>query len=97
MDAKLVNFSEISKLGSVKNRLSEDIFSLFGLFRLSQTIKRLGVEKHCGIHREKGRMGDYGLTKAEQRRNSARNALTACPRLNGSGRQTGTSWTWQLT
>ena len=48
MDAKLVNFSEITKLGSVKNRLCEDIFSLFGLFRLSLTLKRLGVEKQCG-------------------------------------------------
>ena len=48
MNAKLVSFSEITKLGSVKNRLCEDIFSLFGLFRLSQTIKRLGVEKQCG-------------------------------------------------
>lgn len=48
MDAKLVNFSEITKLGNVKNRICGDIFSLFGLFRLSQTLRRLDMEKQCG-------------------------------------------------
>lgn len=48
MIAKLDNFSEITKLPSVKSRIGDDIFSLFGKFRLSQTLFRLGMEKQCG-------------------------------------------------
>ena len=48
MIAKLDNFSEITKLPSVKSRIGDDIFSLFGKFRLSQTLSRLGMEKQCG-------------------------------------------------
>ncbi|MBR3079788.1 MAG: hypothetical protein IKH01_08235 [Prevotella sp.] len=35
MIAKLGNFSELSKLASVKSRIGDDIFTLFGMFRLS--------------------------------------------------------------
>lgn len=48
MIAKLDNFSEITKLPSVKSRIGDDIFSLFGTFRLSQTLSRLSMEKQCG-------------------------------------------------
>ena len=48
MIAKLDNFSEITKLPSVKSRIGDDIFSLFGKFRLSRTLSRLGMEKQCG-------------------------------------------------
>ena len=48
MIAKLGNFSELSKLVGVKSRIGDDIFSLFGKFRLSQTLRRLDMEKQCG-------------------------------------------------
>ena len=48
MIAKLGNFSELSKLISVKSRIGDDIFSLFGKFRLSQTLRRLDMDKQCG-------------------------------------------------
>ena len=48
MIAKLGDFSEISKLTNVKNHIGRDIFHLFGLFRLSQTLRRLGMVKQCG-------------------------------------------------
>ena len=48
MIAKLGNFSELSKLTSVKSRIGDDIFALFGMFRLSQTLRRLDMEKQCG-------------------------------------------------
>ena len=44
MIAKLDNFSEITKLPSVKSRIGDDIFSLFSKFRLSQTLSRLCME-----------------------------------------------------
>ena len=49
MIAKLGNFSELSKLVSVKSRIGDDIFALFGMFQLSQTLRRLGLEKQCAI------------------------------------------------
>ena len=48
MIAKLGDFSEISKLTNVKNHIGRDIFHLFGLFRLSQTLRRLCMVKQCG-------------------------------------------------
>lgn len=48
MIAKLGNFSELSKLASVKSRIGDDIFILFGMFHLSQTFRRLDMEKQCG-------------------------------------------------
>ena len=39
MDAKLDNFSEISKLLSVKSKMSSDILSLFSKFGLGHLLR----------------------------------------------------------
>lgn len=49
MKAKLENFSEISKLLSVKSKMSGDIFLLFSKFGLGHLLCRLSLEKHDGI------------------------------------------------
>ena len=49
MDAKLDNFSEISKLLSVKSKMSSDNLSLFSKFGLGRLLCRLSLEKHNGI------------------------------------------------
>ena len=49
MNAKLGNFSEISKLMSVKSKMSGDILSLFSQFGLGHLLCRLSLEKHDGI------------------------------------------------
>ena len=49
MDAKLDNLSEISKLLSVKSKMSSDILSLFSKFGLGRLLCRLSLEKHNGI------------------------------------------------
>ena len=49
MNAKLGNFSEISKLLSVKSKMSGDILSLFSKFGLGHLLCRLSLEKHDGI------------------------------------------------
>lgn len=49
MDAKLDNFSEISKLLSVKSKMSSDNLSLFSKFGLGRLLCRLSLEKHDGI------------------------------------------------
>ena len=49
MDAKLDNLSEISKLLSVKNRMSSDILSLFSTVGLGRLLCRLTLEKHDSI------------------------------------------------
>lgn len=49
MDAKLDNLSEISKLLSVKNRMSNDILSLFSTSGLGRLLCGLTLEKHDGI------------------------------------------------
>nr|WP_249117974.1 hypothetical protein [Prevotella scopos] len=49
MDTKLDNFSEISKLLSVKSKMSSDILSLFSKFGLGRMLCRLSLEKHDGI------------------------------------------------
>ena len=49
MDAKLDNFSEISKLLSVKSKMSSDNLSLFSKFGLGRQLYRLSLEKHEGI------------------------------------------------
>ena len=48
MNAKLGDFSEICKLGSVKFSVAEGIFSLFGQFKLSSTLRSLKMTKQCG-------------------------------------------------
>lgn len=49
MDTKLSNFSEISKLLSVKSKMSTDILKLFSKFGLGHLLCRLSLEKHDGI------------------------------------------------
>lgn len=49
MNAKIDNFSEISKLLSVKSKMSSDILSLFTKFGLGHILNRLSLEKHDGI------------------------------------------------
>ena len=49
MDIKLSNFSEISKLLSVKSKMSTDILNLFSKFGLGHLLCRLSLEKHDGI------------------------------------------------
>ena len=49
MNAKLGNFSEISKLLSVKSKMSTDILHLFSKFGLGHLPCRLSLEKHDGI------------------------------------------------
>ena len=49
MNARLGNFSEISKLLSVKSKMSGDILSLSSKFGLGYLLCRLSLEKHDGI------------------------------------------------
>ncbi len=49
MDAKLDNLSEISKLLSIKSKMSSDILSLFSKSGLGRLLCRLSLEKHDGI------------------------------------------------
>ena len=49
MFAKLVDFSELSKLLSVKSKVSADLLSLFGRFGLGRHLCRLSLEKHDGV------------------------------------------------
>ena len=41
MDTKLDNLSEMSQLLSVKTRMSDDLFHLFGKFGISHLLSRL--------------------------------------------------------
>jgi len=49
MDAKLNDFSEIAKILSSKNRVARDLFTLFRLFGIGHLLRRLSMEKHCGV------------------------------------------------
>ena len=49
MIANLDKIREMSKLLSNKNRVNDDLLSLFGRFGLQQTLRRLGMEKQQGI------------------------------------------------
>ena len=49
MDAKISDFSEISKLLSVKSKMSTDILHFFSKFGLGHLLCRLSLEKHDGI------------------------------------------------
>lgn len=49
MDAKLDNFSEISKALSVKNKLGEELIAIFGKFGLGRLLCRMSLEKKDGI------------------------------------------------
>lgn len=46
MAANLANIHEMYKLLNEKERVNHDIMSVFGRFGLSQTLRRLGLEKH---------------------------------------------------
>ena len=49
MTAKLDNIHEMYKLLNEKERVNHDILDTFGRFGLSQTLRRLGLEKQQGI------------------------------------------------
>ena len=49
MDAKIKKISELSKLLSVKTRMSDDLFHLFGKFGIGHLLTRLSLEKHDGV------------------------------------------------
>ena len=45
MEAKIEKISELSKLLSVKTRMSDDLFHLFGKFGIGHPLFRLSLEK----------------------------------------------------
>ena len=45
MEAKIEKISELSKLLSVKNRMSDDLFHLFGKFGIGRLLSQLSLEK----------------------------------------------------
>lgn len=45
MEAKIEKISELSKLLSVKTRMSDDLFHLFGKFGIGHLLSRLSLEK----------------------------------------------------
>ena len=49
MEAKIEKISELSKLLSVKNRMSDDLFHLFGKFGIGHLLSRLSLEKQVGV------------------------------------------------
>ena len=48
MEAKIEKISELSKLLSVKTRMSDDLFHLFGKFGIGHLLSRLPLEKQDG-------------------------------------------------
>ena len=49
METKIEKISELSKLLGVKNRMSDDLFYLFGRFGIGHLLSRLSLEKQDGI------------------------------------------------
>ena len=49
MEAKIEKISELSKLLSVKTRMSDDLFHLFGKFGIGHLLSRLSLEKQDGV------------------------------------------------
>ena len=49
MEAKIEKISELSKLLSVKSRMSDDLFHLFGKFGIGHLLSRLSLEKQDGV------------------------------------------------
>ena len=49
METKIEKISELSKLLSVKSRMSDDLFHLFGKFGIGHLLSRLSLEKHDGV------------------------------------------------
>ena len=50
METKIEKISELSKLLSVKTRMSDDLFHLFGKFCIGHLLSRLSLEKHDGVY-----------------------------------------------
>ena len=48
MEAKIEKISELSKLLSVKTRMSDDFFHLFDKFGIGHLLSRLSSEKRLG-------------------------------------------------
>ena len=49
MEAKIKKISELFKLLSVKTRMSDDLFHLFGKFDIGHLLSRLSLEKQGGV------------------------------------------------
>ena len=49
MEAKIEKISELSKLLSVKTRMSDDLFHLFGKFGIGHLLSHLSLQKHDGV------------------------------------------------
>ena len=49
MEAKIKKISGLSKLLSVKTRMSDDLFHLFGKFGIGHLLSRLSLEKQDGV------------------------------------------------
>ena len=49
MEAKIKKISGLSKLLSIKTRMSDDLFHLFGKFGIGHLLSRLSLEKHDGV------------------------------------------------
>ena len=49
MQTKIDKISELSKFLSVKIRISDDLFHLFGKFGIGHLLSRLSLEKHDGV------------------------------------------------
>ena len=49
MQTEIEKISELSKLLSVKSRLSDDLFHLFGKFGIGHLLSRLSLEKRDGV------------------------------------------------
>ena len=49
MEAKIEKISELSKLLSVKTRMSDDLFHLFGKFGVGHLLSRLSLKKQDGV------------------------------------------------
>ena len=49
MEAKIEKISELSKLLSVKTRMIDDFFHLFGKFGIGHLLSRLSLEKQDGV------------------------------------------------
>ena len=49
METKIEKISELSKLLSVKTRMSDDLFHLFDKFGIGHLLSRLSLEKQDGV------------------------------------------------
>ena len=49
MQTKIERISELSKLLSVRIRMSDDLFHLFGKFGIRHLLSRLSLEKRDGV------------------------------------------------